>query len=37
MNWIQQAASAGKSVLFLLESNPGPGLGVLLKTDQEGQ
>lgn len=27
---IQQAASAGKSVLFLLESNPGPGLGVLL-------
>lgn len=27
---IQQAASAGKSVLFLLESNPGPGLGILL-------
>lgn len=27
---IQQVASAGKSVLFLLESNPGPGLGVLL-------
>lgn len=27
---VQQAASAGKSVLFLLESNPGPGLGVLL-------
>ncbi|MFT4186007.1 MAG: PTS mannitol transporter subunit IICBA [Micrococcaceae bacterium] len=26
----QQAATAGKSVLFLLESNPGPGLGVLL-------
>ncbi|MBM7606195.1 PTS system mannitol-specific IIC component [Metabacillus crassostreae] len=27
---IQEAASAGKSVLFLLESNPGPGLGILL-------
>lgn len=27
---IQQAASSGKSVLFLLESNPGPGLGILL-------
>lgn len=27
---IEQAASAGKSVLFLLESNPGPGLGILL-------
>ncbi|EHJ51873.1 PTS mannitol-specific transporter subunit IIBC [Streptococcus macacae] len=27
---VQQAASAGKSVLFLLESNPGPGLGILL-------
>lgn len=27
---IQQAASAGKSVLFLLESDPGPGLGILL-------
>ncbi|WGN90438.1 PTS mannitol transporter subunit IICBA [Ligilactobacillus faecis] len=27
---VQQVASAGKSVLFLLESNPGPGLGVLL-------
>lgn len=27
---IQQAASAGKSVLFLMESNPGPGLGILL-------
>lgn len=25
-----QVASAGQSVLFLLESNPGPGLGVLL-------
>lgn len=25
-----QLASAGKSVLFLLESNPGPGLGILL-------
>ncbi|RBW70033.1 PTS mannitol transporter subunit IICB [Bacillus taeanensis] len=27
---IEQAANAGKSILFLLESNPGPGLGVLL-------
>ena len=27
---IEQAAEAGKSVLFLLEPNPGPGLGVLL-------
>ena len=27
---IQQAAQAGKSVLFLMESNPGPGLGILL-------
>ncbi|MFT9203262.1 MAG: PTS mannitol transporter subunit IICBA [Liquorilactobacillus satsumensis] len=27
---IQQAAQSGKSVLFLLESNPGPGLGILL-------
>lgn len=27
---IEQAAKSGKSVLFLLESNPGPGLGVLL-------
>lgn len=27
---IQQAADAGKSILFLLESNPGPGLGILL-------
>lgn len=26
----QQAADAGKSILFLLESNPGPGLGILL-------
>lgn len=25
-----QAAGAGKSVLFLLEANPGPGLGILL-------
>lgn len=25
-----QAAQAGKSVLYLLESNPGPGLGILL-------
>ena len=27
---IQTAADAGKSVLFLLEANPGPGLGLLL-------
>lgn len=27
---IQQAAEAGKSILFLLEPNPGPGLGLLL-------
>ncbi|BFH61308.1 MULTISPECIES: PTS mannitol transporter subunit IICB [Paenibacillus] len=27
---IEQAQSAGKSILFMLESNPGPGLGVLL-------
>jgi PTS system mannitol-specific IIC component len=27
---IQQAAAHGKSVLFLLEANPGPGLGLLL-------
>lgn len=27
---IDQAASAGKSILFLLEANPGPGLGILL-------
>lgn len=27
---IQQAAKAGKSVLFLMESNPGPGLGILI-------
>ena len=27
---IDQAASVGKSVLFLLEANPGPGLGILL-------
>lgn len=27
---IEQAASAGKSILFLLETNPGPGLGILL-------
>ncbi|KIL48720.1 PTS mannitol transporter subunit IIB [Jeotgalibacillus campisalis] len=26
----EQAAQAGKSVLYLLESNPGPGLGILL-------
>ncbi|HEY4399620.1 MAG TPA: PTS mannitol transporter subunit IICBA [Lactobacillaceae bacterium] len=27
---VQQAAEAGKSMLFLLEPNPGPGLGILL-------
>ncbi|RBW68067.1 PTS mannitol-specific transporter subunit IIBC [Bacillus taeanensis] len=27
---IEQAAAAGKSILFLLEGNPGPGLGILL-------
>ena len=27
---IDEAAEAGKSVLFLLEANPGPGLGLLL-------
>lgn len=27
---IEQAANTGKSILFLLESNPGPGLGILL-------
>ncbi|WP_040162325.1 PTS mannitol transporter subunit IICBA [Mobilicoccus massiliensis] len=27
---IEQAGEAGKSVLFLLEANPGPGLGILL-------
>ena len=27
---IQQAIETGKSVLFLLEANPGPGLGLLL-------
>jgi PTS system mannitol-specific IIC component len=27
---IQQASDAGKSILFLLEANPGPGLGLLL-------
>jgi PTS system mannitol-specific IIC component len=27
---VEQAAHAGKSILFMLESNPGPGLGVLL-------
>jgi PTS system mannitol-specific IIC component len=26
----KEAAEAGKSILFLLESNPGPGLGILL-------
>ncbi|MEC0372252.1 PTS mannitol transporter subunit IICBA [Paenibacillus chibensis] len=27
---IEQAQQAGKSILFMLESNPGPGLGILL-------
>jgi PTS system mannitol-specific IIC component len=27
---VQQATETGKSVLFLLEANPGPGLGILL-------
>jgi PTS system mannitol-specific IIC component len=27
---IEQASDSGKSILFLLETNPGPGLGVLL-------
>ncbi len=27
---IDQAASAGKSIMFLLETNPGPGFGILL-------
>ncbi|SDZ10214.1 PTS system, mannitol-specific IIC component [Evansella caseinilytica] len=27
---LDQAAQAGKSILFMLETNPGPGLGVLL-------
>jgi PTS system mannitol-specific IIC component len=27
---VQQAAETGKSILFLLEANPGPGMGVLL-------
>ena len=27
---IEQATAAGKSILFLIEANPGPGLGLLL-------
>lgn len=27
---VEEAAAAGRSVLFLLETNPGPGLGILL-------
>lgn len=27
---LQEAAETGKSILFMLESNPGPGLGILL-------
>jgi len=26
---VQEASSAGKSIIFMLESNPGPGLGIL--------
>ena len=29
---VQQASEIGKSVFFLLETNPGPGLGILLAT-----
>lgn len=29
---VQQASETGKSVFFLLETNPGPGLGILLAT-----
>ncbi len=27
---VEQVASSGKSIMFLIESNPGPGLGILL-------
>ena len=27
---VQQVAESGKSILFMIESNPGPGLGLLL-------
>ncbi|MEW6564762.1 MAG: PTS mannitol transporter subunit IICB [Spirochaetota bacterium] len=27
---VQQATTAGKSIIFMLESNPGPGLGILV-------
>jgi PTS system mannitol-specific IIC component len=27
---VEQAAEAGKSILFMIETNPGPGLGILL-------
>jgi PTS system mannitol-specific IIC component len=27
---VQQAAGAGKSILFMIETNPGPGLGILV-------
>lgn len=27
---LEQAAEAGKSIIFMLESNPGPGLGILI-------
>ena len=29
---IDQAVTAGKSILFMIETNPGPGLGILLAT-----
>ena len=34
---IEQARETGKSILFLLETNPGPGLGVLLAYSLFGQ
>lgn len=34
---IHQVSEAGKSVFFLLESNPGPGLGILLATYWHGK
>lgn len=33
----EQAASTGKSILYLLEANPGPGLGILLAYDIFGK
>lgn len=34
---VEQAASNGKSILFLLETNPGPGLGILLASVFSGK